>query len=355
MSQLNVKTINCPTLHILSQTLPCPGPADKPSANPPAALPHVLSKICSAATEGQCPYVTITHAMPPKASLSSLPTSPPTTPHFGNDCDYFNFKVFSSATPAPGYDSTNSHTSLPKNPVVPPKSVHTAVIERYIPPSSEHEYDNIFSAGNRSVLVDRFQELSSDNGTLTLIYPTKKGVNTFKRDHLGPILDPVIRRLIVTKNISSDVAAHLQSMPPVKRMGDFDEMRTKIHQICDGVNENTSQSPLEGDRLSVVYSATETIHINRSVWVDWYLYQGASRAKATLSHYMNMRNRSAAHKGPGSSARAQQAKVDINSAMIYQEISEGLHAPNGPEPDSGIELAIFVIKRSRQGRTTTKP
>ncbi|KAI5279249.1 hypothetical protein KEM54_004257 [Ascosphaera aggregata] len=179
--------------------------------------------------------------MPPKSSLSSLPTSPSSRPNLTADDDYFNFRVFSSATPAPGYDTVHCSTSAVKTPIVPPESVHAAVIERYLPPSSQHEYDNIFSAGVKSVLVDRFRELSSDGGTLTLIYPTRKGVHTFKKDHLGPILDPVIRRLIVTKSISFDVARHLENMPSVAHIDEYEEMKAKIIKICEEQQQQQQQ------------------------------------------------------------------------------------------------------------------
>ncbi|KAI5296012.1 hypothetical protein KEM52_006063 [Ascosphaera acerosa] len=309
--------------------------------------------------------------MSPRSSLSSLPTSPPSTPALVNDGGYFNLKVFSTATPAPGYDSPEYTTSGNRSPIVPPETVHATVIERYLPPSSQHEYDNIFSANLNSVLVDRMQELSRDNGTLTLIYPTKRGVQTFKRDHLGPILDPVIRRLIVTKSISFDVARHLENMPAVTHIDDFEGVKTKLLRLCQQLSEpgserqppNTPESPesrrqpdssslLCGDDISLVYSATEEVRVSRKFWSEWYFFQGAPRAKATLnSYWRNTHRRPSITEHPNMSASSlpsQQSKADTTSSMVLQEIYDGLNSSTTRDPQTGIEVGIFVLRRSRR-------
>ncbi|KAI5292245.1 hypothetical protein KEM55_007963, partial [Ascosphaera atra] len=177
--------------------------------------------------------------MPSKSSLSSLPTS-----LLASSNDHTNLKVFSAAAPANGYDAPETQNPLTRSPLVPPQTIHTAVIERYLPPSSRLEYDNIFSAGAKSILIDRLNELTPDGGSMVLIYPTKKGVRTFKRDYLGPTLDPVIRRLIVTKGLPCDVASHLGNIFSPTYMDEYEDMKKKVQGICAAnTNDQDGTSP----------------------------------------------------------------------------------------------------------------
>merc|ERR1712000_476559 len=85
--------------------------------------------------------------------------------------------------------------SRPTNIIAAPSSIHVSVLERYIPPTTAQEVNDFFTLSRRSYLADRLLELSSNNGTLLLVYPTRRRGSTFANRYVGPVIEPFLRQL----------------------------------------------------------------------------------------------------------------------------------------------------------------
>ena len=245
--------------------------------------------------------------------------------------------VFSSAVPVINHHDLFNRgldgTPVPSSPylAVPPSSIDIALLERLIPPASKQEYLDLFAPGGPSALVNRLVELSPNNGTLIFIYPTKAGAETFTSRYLGPILDPVLRTMVNSHDLSADIAIDLGKMDVVEHLLGFEAMLRKINVLLGRLSRGTSQN------YTLVYSNKESIHVNRRVWVDWFVQQETSRFRHITTRYFQR-------------AWRLPTQPHVNYAVLTREIIEGLTErkySRGEEPENGdgIEVGIYVIRR----------
>ncbi|KAL1969639.1 hypothetical protein VTN77DRAFT_8192 [Rasamsonia byssochlamydoides] len=347
ISSLLISNPRGEAVRIVSQTLPYPRAADKnvrlPTQN--AVFGSIVQTIQGRLQPGQSPYINVTHAVPEQFSLSNLPTSPPSTPpHLVPQHDYFNATVFCSATPVPAYhDFRGAIPSVPfPYPIVPPYSIHISVLERYLPPSSSQEYRDLFSHNRPSVLIDRLIELSPNGGSLLLIYPTRRGAMTFKTQYLGPILDPLLRQLVVVYGLSADVGRNLGKLAAVDAMDDFETMRANLVQLCERISNTSS-------RFTVVEAGRGAVLLDRNLWTEWFIQQERSRMKDVLSLYWQ-NGRHLPLNSPVPSGNRVLADKEVTSAMLLGEILDGIKKrPYGDDIGlrEGVELGVFVIRRSQ--------
>lgn len=338
---------------IVSQTLPYPRAADKSVTLPThdSVFATMVQAVQNRMQQGQSPYINITHAVPEQFSLSNLPTSPPSTPLSPGE-DYFNSTVFSNAAVVSTYHDfrgpvfgMQSHLPMP---VVPPHTIHLSVLERYLPPSSAQEHRDLFSPSRPSYLVDRISELSPDNGSLLFIYPTKRGGATFKSQYLGPILDPLLRQLVVVNELSADVSRYLGKLSSVSQMDDFESMKANLSHLCDTLSCSSPSS-----HFSVVDSRKGNVSLDRNLWTEWFIHQEKSRMKEVLNLYWQNGRRLPVNKTSTSSTMRSNfmlADKEVTSAMLLGDILDGIRRrPYGEENQhqDGVELGVFVIRRSK--------
>lgn len=366
VSRLPISKTLGEAVQVISQTLPCPSPDSSASLSPAPAFSSIVQAIQCRLQPGQSPYINIIHAVPPKFSLSSLPTSPPSTPNllFPGD-DYFNLTVFSSATPVPAYGRHEpkgpylSGSPFVQAPIVPPYSVHVAVVERYLPPSSPREYRDFFSSQGPSVLVDRLLELSPNGGSLLLIYPTRKGAQTFKRRYLGPILDPLLRQLVVLNELSADVGMALGQMTSILHMDDFETMQSNVQQLCHQLNRRESSSSrlqapapshaTSSTRFSLIHACKGEVIMDRTLWAEWYIQQETPRIRDVLNDYWRNGYRLPTSNVVGIGGRTHGDR-EVTCPMLLREILDGIGkrpSVDGAEPGDRLELGVFVIGRSQ--------
>lgn len=287
------------------------------------------------------PYIHVIHAVPEDFSLANLPTSPPSTPGNSRQMDnYFDSlasfsnassTVFASASTVPAYHDTLGFARQVNwpHPIVPPFSTHISVLERYIPPSTPREYRDLFSYGRPSVLTDRMLELSPLGGCLLFIYPTKRGATTFKSQYLGPILDPLLRHLVVVDGFSADVSRDIGRLEAVNSMEDFQTMKANIELLCQQWSNQTS-------RFSLVASEKGLAPLDSKLWKDWYTQQERPRIKDLLSR--NWQNLS----------RYTNNSDSLTASMMLAKIMDGLKMREYDVfPNEDIELGVFVIRRFR--------
>lgn len=201
----------------------------------------------------------------------------------------------------------------------------------------------MFSRYRPSFLVDRLSELSPDGGSLLFVYPTRRGASTFKSQYLGPILDPLLRQLVVVNELSTDIGRYLGKLSSVSHMEDFDTMRQNLSQLCCDLSSPSSQ-------FSIVDARKGSAHLDRDLWTEWYIHQEKSRMKEVLSVYWQNGRRLPATKAVSNmSTNYILEDKEVTSAMLLGEILDGIRRrPYGEdsEPRDGVELGVFVIRRT---------
>ncbi|OJD13136.1 hypothetical protein AJ78_06381 [Emergomyces pasteurianus Ep9510] len=372
VSSLNISKTPGQAVQMVSQTLPCPPTDYSSTSSPVSAFSSIVEEIQSRLQSDQSPYINIIHAVPPKFSLNNLPTSPPSTPNrMAPGDDYFNSTVFSSGAPVPAYachDSVSESLSAEythiHTPIVPPFSVHISIVERYLPPPSPREYRNLFSASGPSVLVDRLRELSPRGGNLVLVYPTQKGARTFKNQYLGPILDPLLRQMVVVNELSADISKALGSMPAIAEMDDFETMQSNILQLCEDLKRRESflagPSPTRGSRFSMVYGGKGEIRMDRKSWIEWYIQQETPRARDILNGYWRAGYQIPTNHMASSLGSRKSGNRDISGPSLLQVLFQGIRnraaadsaGADGPDANGShlgqsLEVGVFVIRRSQ--------
>ncbi|KAI5253709.1 hypothetical protein E4T42_02808 [Aureobasidium subglaciale] len=320
-------------IKVLSHALPCPSTEGH-------AFPTIISSLHDETPQSPTCWINVFHALPGRFNLADLPTSPPSTPGppIGGD-DYFTSKVFDSAVHI--LDYADNLKSLPQSPrpVVPPSSVDVSIVERYIPPTSKNEFADMFTTRGPSLLVDRLVELSPDNGTLIFIYPTKRGAQTFVNHYLGPVLDPILRSMVVVNGISSDMGQQLGKMTAVDELPDHETMKRKIVQLCSSLSQSSpgmERFHRVPTNFELLLSSTEEVKLDRKIWSqDWWAKQEKPRIRDIISRFFRKVNR---------------AQEDQTPVALVHEVLDGVAQkayPEGHDEQSGIEVNVFVISRSR--------
>lgn len=176
---------------------------------------------------------------------------------------------------------------------------------------------------------------------MLFIYPTQQGGRTFVTQYLGPILDPLLRSIVVLHQLSADVGIALGKMAAVEHMVGFETMKRKINILLRKLNRGNA-SQISGPSTlghkgsyNLVFSGTQEVHLERKVWTDWWAQQETSRIRDVMGRYFK---------------RAQRLPedTDITSAVLVREIIDGVSSrPYGdpPAPTTGVEVGVFVIQR----------
>lgn len=341
MSNINSTNTHNSSLKIISHALPSPSTSGH-------IFPFIIGRINDSAPVSPASpltWINVFHAIPGRFNLADLPTSPPNTPGppIGGD-DYFTQKVFDSAVSISDYQEDLSSLPRSPRPIVPPSTIDVGIVERYIPPSTSNEYLEMFNPNGPSILVDRLVELSPSNGSLVFIYPTKAGAQTFMREYLSPILDPILRTMVVVHGLSSDLSRTLGNMSAIDQLSDFETLQRRVSGLCARLTQrNTAAQRFHGRRphFTLSYASKEYVRPTRESWSsDWWTKQEKHRVRETVKKY---------------SQEAQTRRTNdfversASTTELLQELLKGVCEkpyPSGREPEQGIEVSVFVIKRS---------
>ena len=315
---------------------------------------HVFTKVISAINVSTpaspitpLTWINVFHAIPGRFNLADVPTSPPTTPGpaVGGD-DYFTQKIFDSAVSISDYQ--DDVTSLPRSPrpIVPPSSIDVSIVERYIPPCSSNEFSEMFDPNGSSILVDRLVELSPKNGSLLFIYPTRTGAQTFMREYLGPILDPLLRAMVVVHGVSSDLCMSLGNMTAVQHLLEYESLQHRISALRARLTQrNTATRRFHGRRpmFTLSYASKQFVKLQRGIWAqEWWTKQEKTRLKDTINnHYRESQTRR--------TSMSEFSHQPASPTVVLQELLDGVNGKPTQEQvvnDSAIEVGVFVITRS---------
>lgn len=259
-------------------------------------------------------YIHVSHAISPHIPLNRLPSTPSMAYGFGSGFGgsfdgpsaggggYFSPSVFNSIVVAPGSSTSTPgagilsvSTSSP-NPILPPCSLHLTLLERYIPPTSRQEDEDMFSPTS-SIFLDRLFELSPNGGSLLFIYPTKTGAKDFDKQYLGPILDPLLRKLMVLYMLREDLLWGIRNMEAIDGMKEFDGLKWELQKICRKLSSKSSAGQGGASRFpgrsntvfKLVHASKENIPLNDNSWREWWTQQEQLRIReAVKKHFSNL-------------------------------------------------------------------
>jgi hypothetical protein len=327
------ETFDLAHVKVLSHALPCP-----------SLTGHLFGQVIAAIhdrTNSHTSWINVFHAVPGRFTLSDLPKSPPSTPGpvVGGD-EYFTSKVFDSAVAIPDYQLDSKLLPPSPRPVVPPGSINISLVERYIPPTNYNEYAEMFAFKGRSLLYDRLVELSPDNGTLLLVYPTRTGGRTFMKEYLGPILDPLLRTVTVIHDLTSDLGKNLGTMASVDYLDEYDQLAAHVEQFCKKLNGSGSSRRSINEQQAtyeLIQASKEERMLERSAWADdWWIKQEKARVREVVTKYFRKASRLPTN-------------TEMTSAHLIEEVLNGVSKREylSGGPTKGVEVGVFIIKKTR--------
>lgn len=291
--------------------------------------------------------------------MSDLPISPPSTPGqaLGTADDYFTTRVFSgaavqSADYCAGDEAQMLNTTPTGNALAPPCTVNLCIVERHIPPTSSNEFKSLFNTNRPSLLVDRMIELVPGNGHLLFIYPTRAGAQEFCSSYLGPIVEPLMRQMLVVHGFSQDLIRSICTMPAANDMMPFETLKLKTEMLCDELR-NTQDPRImrrlygSGGLFSLVYAEPHLMDLNRDVWSDWYVKQEKQRIREAVNREFRRSNRATASWEITPRSIVQEILVDVGGDRNSDGSGKQPRAyPLGSEPiGKKIEVGVFIIRR----------
>lgn len=377
-------------LRVLSHALPSPSSEGH-------AFPAVIEAIQQATGPNSITWMNIFHAVSGKFSLADLPKSPPTTPAPPNEGDdYFTTRVFNMAVEVPDYSEKIAARPLLQKlrPAISPSSIDISVVERYIPPTSTTEFEELFSSTGRSFLSDRLIELSTKHGTLLFIYPTKIGGTTFKKDYYAPILDPILREMGTTHDLSIDLLQAIGNMSAIEKLLSFEEMQARLQEFCRSLSVDGStphgRYHAAGATYTIVHAAPQFVPLSRTVWAeDWWAKQEKTKIQKAFENHdvhkagtipgtdaqrqlatAKKETQAAARPGVDNHVLLQRAKTqelmrayertrgekrpDDNEMLILKLLKDVATKPYPRgEPTKGVEVGVFVVQKTLRKEGTT--
>lgn len=287
------------------------------------------------------PYITITHAVSQVISMDEVPASPPATPntHHSSDGYFEDQTIFTHAAVVPAYHAQSTVSTIvsprPSNIIAAPSSIQMTILERYIPPTTAQEVNDFFTMSRKSYLADRLLELSANDGSLLLVFPTKTGGTTFAKNYIGPIIEPFLRQFVLLNHLFVDIAVDLGRMASLSSMKEFPELRDAVGQMCQALGQRAPARGIQS-RYDVVHAETAEVALNRNVWREWFLEQETPRLRQNLVDY---------HKA-GGRMPSRVGQIETTPGMLAREVVDGIRTSREPAGEVGIEVGVFVIRRS---------
>ena len=209
-------------------------------------------------------------------------------------------------------------------------------------------------APRSSILRDRLFELSPQGGSLLLIYPTKTGAQGFDRDYLGPVLDPLLRKLMVLYGLRDDLLWNIRRMSAISHMAEFPELKGRVETFCSALTRGDGELPRMPTKL--VYSSKEMVSLNELSWREWWTQQEQSRVREIVKKrtFGRPSTESAAAAGSGKGKETEQHKSGFWTGYgvpgdLAREVLDGVRAPNVRPSSKGMGEAVLASSMSGSG------
>jgi len=207
-----------------------------------------------------------------------------------------------------------------------------------------------------SLLVDRLFELSSQGGSLLFIYPTKTGAMDFDRDYLGPVLDPLLRKLMVLYRLREGLLWGVRNMSSMPHMAEFDVLRSRIEAFCAALTSGEGDLPRMP--TTVVYSSRARVSLNELSWREWWTQQEQVRVREIVKKHGNSQAAAAATAATATASNKGKETEDSKSGFwtgygvpgdLAREILDGVRAPTVRPSSRGMGEAVLASSMSGSG------
>lgn len=202
-----------------------------------------------------------------------------------------------------------------------------------------------------SPLVDRLFELSPHGGSLLFIYPTKTGAATFEREYLGPVLDPLLRKLMVLYMLRDDLLWRIRNMAASSAMSEYSDLFEKVRKFCrlvskggPGSGKNVPQIPLK-----IVFATRACVPLNELSWREWWTQQEQQRIRDMVKdHFARMTPAAPVMNSSGSSNSSFGSGYGVPGDLA-REVLDGVRAPNVRPSSRGMGEAVLASSMSGTG------
>lgn len=134
-------------------------------------------------------------------------------------------------------------------------------------------------------------------------------------------------------------------MTAIDRLLEHEQLERQITRLCARLTQrSTSMQRLHGRRanFSLVYAAKKEVSLSREVWArDWWTKQEKPRVREVITRY--------AHEAQKKSSNEYVDRPATPAELIQHLLESVIKKPyqEGQEPSKGIEVGVFVIKRSQ--------
>ena len=161
------------------------------------------------------------------------------------------------------------------------------------------------------------------------------------REYLGPILDPALRSMGVMYGMGSELSISVGSMAAVDQLPDHESLQHRIGMLCARLTQRASAAHRSRGHLpnfSISYASKQYVRLSRDTWArDWWTKQEKQRIReAVTRHAQRHMHSPGLDRQPPATELVQQLLNDVCKKPY----------PSAQEPTSGIEVSVFVIKRS---------
>jgi hypothetical protein len=125
----------------------------------------------------------------------------------------------------------------------------------------------------------------------------------------------------------------LGKMEAVESLLMYEDMKAALQSLCDDLGR---QLPPIGGRssFSVVHAEQTEIILDRHTWVEQFLAQEGIRMKQELVNYQK------------SGQRMPAQGFEASPAALAREVEDGIRSSTEEAGGVGIEIGVFVIRRS---------
>jgi hypothetical protein len=175
---------------------------------------------------------------------------------------------------------------------------------------------------------------------------------SFDRDYLGPVLDPLLRKLMVLYHLREDLLWGIRNMSSMAHMVEFPVLQQRLEQFCSALSNGEGDIPRLPTKL--VYSSKAMVSLNELSWREWWTQQEQIRIREIVKKHGTTTTNS-----PGSTAISEKGKETEGRSGFWQgygvpgdlarEILDGVRAPTVRPSSSGMSQAVLASGMTGSG------
>lgn len=339
---------------------PLPFPLPQRMLNHDPSLTTLFLELTSALQND--PHLPITgirifHTLVDKLPQENLPTSPPVTPSHIHRTSTQQARGYFTIKPL--YPSVSG----PRGLAVPPGEALISITERMIPSSGEFEVSSLLSTSSDSDLQTRLAELRP-GGLYILVLPTLSGGQTFHKEYLSKLLDPILRNMIIRHGLRNQLAPEISHAVTLHQLLPYEVMKDKLDSLLTARNalspQSTATDLMHNPEFTLLHAQKGTRSLPFEAWYSWWLGQERARILGVLNYHLNTNTNTHNHNHNHSHDQARthtHGQPDTaghgsgpskSSIMLELDAQMRLAGAERGQVEAGIEVACFVVQRAER-------